>query len=401
MQSPKKIDPTRALRVQNTADQLIDSGQFCGIAWQFAQHSNILSEGQSGYLDKPGGTPLPQDAIYRIYSMTKPMVSALALQLIEEGRLRLADPVGLHLPEFASPMVLQSDGSKLPAKSPMLVEQLLTHRSGLSYDFLPRCDIAKLYQGESLIERADRTLEEFVAVLAKFPLAFEPGSQWRYSVATDVLARVLEVVTGSSLPQLLEERLLKPCGMNETAFHVPAEQQHRIASMYGSRQLGQVPQLANLPQSLTPLDVSDSNPVNSVNTFVRGGHGLFSTTADYQRFLPVLMTGFTGSGERVLSPAMMDLMWANRIPPNQMPLAIGDGPMPGYGWNLVGRVLLDLGASYSLTLPGEGGWGGAASTYFFVHRETGLNGVVMTQYLGSAIPVGDDMRTAFLQSLEA
>lgn len=400
MQSSLSIDPTRALRVQQAADQLTDSGQFCGIAWQFAQHSNTLSSGESGYLDKPGGTPLPQDAIYRIYSMTKPMVSVLALQLVEEGSLRLADPVGLYLPAFAALKVLQNDGSETPATSPMLIEQLLTHRSGLSYDFLPRCEVAKRYQEKKLVERSDRTLEEFVDVLATFPLAFEPGSQWRYSVATDVLARVLEVVTGCSLPQLLEGRLLKPCGMSDTAFHVPTGQQHRLVSMHGSRQLGQVPQLSNLPQPLTPLDVSESYPANAISTFVRGGHGLFSTTADYHRFLPVLMTGLTPSGEKVLAPSMLDLMWANRIPPSQLPLAIGDGPMPGYGWNLTGRVLLDLGAAYSLTLQGEGGWGGAAATYFFVHRDTGLNGVVMTQYLGSAVPVGDDLRTAFLQALD-
>lgn len=400
MQKPTTINPTRALRVQQVADRLTDSGQFCGIAWQFAQHSSVLTEGESGWLDKPGGKPLPKDAIYRIYSMTKPVVSVLALQLVESGELRLADPVAAYLPAFATVKVLQSDGSETPARSPMLIEQLLTHRSGLSYDFLPRCAVAERYQAEKLIERGDRTLQEFVDVLATMPLAFEPGSQWRYSVATDVLARVLEVITGQSLPQLMNDRLFKPCGMTDTAFYVPNDQQHRLASLYGSRLLGQIPALPKLPQPLTPLDVEESNPVNSPNTFVRGGHGLYSTTADYQCFLPVLMTGLTPSGERLLSPAMLDLMWANRIPPSQMPLAIGDGPMPGYGWNLAGRVLLDLGASYSLTLPAEGGWGGAASTYFFVHRSTGLNGVVMTQYLGSAVPVGDDLRTAFLQALE-
>ena len=400
MQNALSMDSSRALRIQKTADRLIDSAQFCGIAWQFAQHSNVLAEGESGFLDEPGGKSLPKDAIYRIYSMTKPMVSVLALQLIEEGVLRLTDPVGLYLPEFSSLKVLQNDGSETQAMSPMLVEHLLTHRSGLSYDFLPRCEVAKRYQSVNLIERGDRTLEEFIAVLATFPLAFEPGSQWRYSVATDVLARLLEVVTELSLPQLLEQRLFKPCGLVDTAFYVPMDKQHRLASLYGSRQLGQVPALNDLPQKLTPLDVATSNPMDSPDTFVRGGHGLFSTTADYQRFLPVLMTGLTPSGDRLLSSAMLDLMWANRIPSSQMPLAIGDNPMPGYGWNLVGRVLLDMGASYSLTLPEEGGWGGAASTYFFVHRHTGLNGVVMTQYLGSAVPVGDDLRSAFLQALE-
>ncbi len=400
MQTTRTINPTRALRVQRTADRLVESGQFCGIAWKFCQHSQMLSEGESGWLDKPNGQPLMRDALYRIYSMTKPMVSVLALQLVEEGVIRLTDPVDFYLPQFSKLTVLHDDGSESVAQTAMLVEHLLTHRSGLSYDFLPHCAVARLYQSAELVERADRTLEQFVDTVSEFPLAFEPGRQWRYSVATDVLARLLEVATGSSLPQLLQERLFSPCQLKDTAFYIPDNQQSRLATLYGSRQLGQVPELIDYPQPLSLLNADSSHPINSPETFVRGGHGLYSTTEDYQRFLPVLMTGCAPSGERLLSDAMLDLMWANRIPTHQQPLFIGDNPLAGYGWNLTGRVLIDLGAAYSLTLPNEGGWGGAASTYFFVHRESGLNGVVMTQYLGSIVPVGDDLRTAFLQALE-
>lgn len=393
------LDPARAKRVQLCADRLIDSGQFCGVAWQFAQHSEVLSQGQSGWLDAPNGKALPADALYRIYSMTKPLVSVLALQLVEEGRLRLTDAVALYLPQFANATVLQADGSERKAKTPMLIEQLLTHRSGLSYDFLPECDIARRYRESQLMERGDRTLEALVDAIVQHPLAFEPGARWQYSVATDVLGRVLEVVTGHSLDQLLSHYLFTPCSMQDTAFYVAKEKQNRLASLFGSRKLGEVPDPLQLPQPLTPLDVADSHPVNAPGTFVRGGHGLYSTTDDYQRFLPVLLTGKAPSGERLLSESMVRFMWANRVPASQLPLVIGANPIPGYGWNLTGRVLLDLGQAYYLTLPGEGGWGGAAATYFFVHPETGLNGVVMTQYLGSAVPIADDLRTAFLQAI--
>lgn len=395
-----KMNAKRAGRVKQAADRLIDSEQFCGIAWQFAQHSDVLSEGEAGWLDKPNGKALPEDALYRIYSMTKPIVSVLALQLMEEGVLRLADPVALYLPEFAQAKVLRADGSEPLAKTPMNIEHLLTHRAGLSYDFLPRCDVARRYQTAQLMERGSRTLEEFVATVATFPLAFEPGAQWRYSVATDVLARVLEVAAGKPLPTLLKDYLFTPCEMRDTAFYVPQEKQQRLASLYGTRQLGQIPDLGSLPQPLTPLDVSGGHPLNEPDTFVRGGHGLYSTTVDYQRFLSVLINGKTASGEQLLSPLTVNMMWQDRIPAAQQPLAIGDGPMPGYGWNLTGRVMTHPGEAMSLTLPGEGGWGGAAATYFFVHPETGLNGVVMTQYLGSMVPAGDDLRVAFLQALD-
>lgn len=395
-----KLNPQRVNRVQQAADRLIDGGQFCGIAWQFAQHNDVLSQGEAGWLDEPGGKPLPDDALYRIYSMTKPIVSVLALQLMEQGLIRLGDPVALYLPEFSDAKVLRADGSEQNAKVAMNIEHLLTHRAGLSYDFLPRCDVAIRYQTAQLVERGSRTLEEFVSTVAALPLAFEPGTQWRYSVATDVLARVLEVASGKSLPSLLDEYVFKPCEMVDTAFYVPKEKQVRLASLFGSRQLGQVPTLGSLPQALPPMDVSDSHPVNEPNTFVRGGHGLYSTTMDYQRFLSVLMYGKAPSGEPLLSPLTLDMMWQDRIPDSQQPLAIGDGPMPGYGWNFTGRVMSRPSEAMSLTLPGEGGWSGAASTYFFVHPETGLNGVVMTQYLGSMVPVGDDLRVAFLQALD-
>jgi len=394
------INPQRATHVRDLATRYVEQKQFCGISWRFAQHSDVLLEGEAGWLDEPDATPLLRDAVYRIYSMTKPLVSVLALQLIEEGAIRLSDPVALYLPTFDNPTVLQVDGSERPAAQRMTIEHLLTHRSGLSYDFLPRCDVARQYQAAQLTERGDRTLEQFVDIVASCPLAFEPGSQWRYSVSTDVLARVIEVATGYPLPRLLQNYLFKPCGMRDTAFHVPKPKQHRLTRLYGVRNLGQVPEMLELPQTLEALDSTNSHPVNAPESFVRGGHGLYSTTRDYQQFLPVLMTGKSPSGERLLSPAMVNFMWADRIPASQQPLYIGDNPLPGYGWNLMGRVMKDIGASQGLTLPNEGGWGGAAATYFFVHRESGLNGVVMTQYLGSAIPLGDDLRSAFLQAID-
>ena len=146
------------------------------------------------------------------------------------------------------------------------------------------------------------------------------------------------------------------------------------------------------------MNVDAAHPFDS-DTFARGGHGLYSTTSDYMRFLPVLMSGKTNNGTVLLSAPMVDMMWQNRIPDSQRPLAIGLLPLPGYGWNLFGRVMTDTGQALSLTGVGEGGWAGAASTYCWVDRERQLSGVVMTQYLGATVPVGDSIKSAAYQAL--
>lgn len=394
-----QFDATALQAIEQTAQRYTDSQQFCGISWQFRHADNLLSSGEVGYLDVPGQRPLPADAIYRIYSMTKPIVSVLALKFVEMGKLRLGDSLQLYLPAFANPQVLLEDGVVEAAASPITIEQLFTHRAGFSYDFLPYCEVAGLYRQANLVEDGCRTLAAYVETIATLPLASHPGECWRYSVATDVLARVLEVISGQSLQSLLEHYVFEPLAMSDTAFSVAEDKLSRLASMYGTKQLGSVDRSLKLPQDLPPVNVEASHPTAAQSDFARGGHGLFSTCADYARFIQVLKDGRTASGDTVLSPAMLDLMWQNRIPDRMLPLVAGDSRLPGYGWNLFGRVMLDIGQALSITGHGEGGWAGAACTYFFVDRQRDLNGIVMAQYLGSAVPLADDMRNAFYQAM--
>jgi CubicO group peptidase (beta-lactamase class C family) len=212
-----------------------------------------------------------------------------------------------------------------------------------------------------------------------------------------VLAHVLERATDRSLPELLSQQIFNPLGMCDTAFSVADSERNRLLPMYGMRDLDE-PMPADPPAHvLRPMDVESGYPSKPAANFVRGGHGLFSTVDDYCRFMPVLLAGKAADGQALLSAPMVNMMWQNRIPQNQRPLQIGPNVLPGYGWNLFGRVMLDTGESMKLTAAGEGGWAGAASTHFWVDRELQMTGVVMAQFLGSGVGLGDEMQTAAYQ----
>lgn len=392
--------PLRTERVANFAEELISSKLFPNLSWRIALGSEIVSEGEVGYQDADLTVPLREDAIYRIYSMTKPLVSIAALQLIEENRLSLYQPVAHYIPGFASNKILDASGKQVQSRVPMLVEHLLTHRSGLAYDFLPDNPVAALYRESFMAGDVSRSLKDLSHELAKLPLSHEPGSSWQYSFSSDVLAHVLECVTGKSLYEILKERLFDPLNMCDTAFRVSPDQQHRLLPMFGVRDLGDEALLMTEPNRLLPLDVEIGYPSDSPS-FERGGHGLFSTLSDYYRFLQVMMDGTSESGEVLLSVPMVNMMWRNRIPDSQMPLTIGFNPMPGYGWNLFGRVLTDVGSALNLSSDGEGGWSGAASTYFWVDRTMDFRGIVMSQYLGSTLPLGTEIQAMAYQALSS
>lgn len=387
----------RRSRISKRAEVLTNAGNFSGIEWRVMHGGEVWHEGRTGMSDQIGQVPFADIPIYRIYSMTKPIVSAVGVMLMEEGAFRLGDRVAEYLPEFGDPEVLGADGTARPAETAMLVEHLFTHRAGLSYGFLADCPVGPLYRKE--LFGGGGGLEGFCQRLAAFPLAFEPGSEFRYSHATDVLGRLLEVVTGKRLDVLLNERVFEPLGLTDTGYLVPGDQRHRIAAMFGEANLDLTQEVNAGPQDLKPADVSRAYPADDAD-FVYGGHGLFSTAPDYCRVAQFLSDGLDGDGTRLISSHGLGALWRNRIPPSQLPLSIGPETMPGYGWGLAGRVMLDAGQAVGYTVDGEFGWAGAASTYFWVDPQNDLVGVVMSQYLGAQIRVGDIMRDAVYQAFE-
>ena len=379
-------------RLQGVADAYVSQDLYAGIAWQVEKAGEPIASGTAGTSDEARRTPLEQDAIYRIYSMTKPIISFMALMLIERGQLRLSDFVKHYIPAFADTQVLCEGGTEPPAR-PMTVEDLLTHRSGISYDFVPGCPVGQQYAGIDLLNQVNLSLAEFADQIAALPLAFHPGTTWRYSFSTDVLARVLEVASGQPVDQLLADNILGPLDMTDTGYAVPDDKQPRLLPLFGFETIDlsfKVPP----PHELRLVDGEAVYPSRIGHNALRGGHGLFSTCADYIKFATMLLDGRAPDGTPMISPAMRTLMVANRVPDHQLPLSLGPMVWPGYGHCLVGRVMQDLGQALSLTAAGEFGWEGAAGTYFWVDPANEIVGVIMTQFLATYLPLSGDMRSA-------
>ncbi len=385
--------------VSALVENYVAQERYSGIEWNFSKKRETLSQGCVGYADFEQKTPIPDDAIYRIYSMTKPIISVLALMLIELGRLRLHDPLHAFDPRFRCLKVLHTNGEMEPAKSAITVEHLLTHRAGFSYEFLLGCQIAAYYRDANLVDDGTRTLDEMMGALCEIPLAFHPGEDWRYSVATDVLAHVIERATGERTDVLLKKHVIEPLGMSETTYCLRDDQISRLMSLYGNEELVRLPALKRGAHELIPLDVSHSYPIQS-EAFYRGGHGLYSTLNDYCAFVRMLLSGKNDAGERLLSKRTLSTMHTNRLPDGHHTLRIGDIPLPGYGWNLIGRVMTDIGKASSIhAIEDEFGWAGAAGTYFWVDPRADITGVVMTQFIRSNFALADDMMSVFYGTL--
>ena len=386
-------------RIEQVARHYTDAAAFSSIEWLVYQKGSILDAGNVGYACHGEKTPVPDTPIYRIYSMTKPIVSAMGLILMEQGRLHLFDPVAKFIPGFKRPDILNTHGIRAPAHGPITVEHLFTHRSGLSYGFMPGCPVGELYRKHNLAEDGSRSLAEYVDILSTLPIAFEPGSRWHYSCSTDVLARIIEIVMNESLDQVLQRYLFEPLGMHETGFFVANDNLSRLMPMHGQS----LDEILGDPFSNPPLkrrDCEAAYPSNPVTATARGGHGLFSTAKDYLEFALMTRYGKSRSGRTLISRKMLEFAWHNRLPTNLIPIAVGPFPSPGYGWNLLGRVMVNPGDAIHLTGNGEGGWAGAAGTYYWVDRSEDFVGIVMTQNLGIVSPMRNDMQSAAYQAIE-
>jgi CubicO group peptidase (beta-lactamase class C family) len=242
-----------------------------------------------------------------------------------------------------------------------------------------------MYRQARLLNNPDQTLEAFIDKLTQLPLAYQPGSVWHYSVSLDVVARLVEVISGKSFGKYLQKTICGPLNMVDTAFHVPENKLSRLSAMYG------LPDIAGVGHSLTNiygawadgfnerLDVSETYPVDKPETFARGGVGLFSTAWDYMRFSQMLLNGGELNGARILGRKTIDLMAMNHLPPQLLPFKVADPPNYGYGFGLGSRVLMDVAESQKPGSVGEHGWAGAAKTYFWIDPEDEIIGIMMSQ----------------------
>jgi CubicO group peptidase (beta-lactamase class C family) len=397
------FSPARLGRIEAfMAEKYVKPGRLPGTLTMVARHGDIAHLGLTGHADVERGTPLAEDTIFRIYSMTKPVTSVALMMLVEEGRIALDDPVHRYIPEWKNLGVFVAGTHKLgfqtsPLKRPMQVVDLLRHTAGLTYGFQLRSNVDEAYRCERIgeVEKAG-TLAGMIAALAKIPLEFSPGDAWNYSVATDVCGWLVEVVSGQKFEDFLQDRLFTPLGMVDTGFHVRAGQGHRLASCYQANRSG-------------GMDLQDDCRTSSFLTapsFVSGGGGLVSTAGDFMKFAQMLLNGGSANGHRYISRKTLDLMTANHLP--------GDSSIAAMSKSLYSEAAYDgigFGLGFATTmqtsktlLPGSDGdffWGGAASTYFWVDPAEDLVGLFMTQLIpSSTYPVRREFRTLVYAALD-
>ena len=376
-----------------------------GISTMISRRGQIVHAEQFGHRDAEAGLPMTTDTIFRIYSMTKPVVSTALMLLHEEGRFQLEHPVATHLPAFGSVKVLAEDGTLVDPVRPMEIRDVLRHTSGLTYDFMIDTPVAQMYRDARICNDATRTLEQMIDELATLPLASQPGARWHYSVGIDVAARLIEVISGQRLGDFLRERLFDPLGMVDTGFEVPESELGRLAAMYGLPDLvGQNYSAVQLVDAASSgfnerIDVSATYPTGTPEVFNRGGLGLFSTIGDYMRFAQMLADRGTHNGERIIGRKTLELMHSNHLPADLLPWELLGQFNPGMGFGLGSRVVLDPAQTAGTGSVGEYGWAGAAKTYYWVDPAEELVGIFMSQYMTGVLSPDRDMRSLTYQAI--
>jgi len=353
----------------------IERGRVPGAVALVARRGEIAYFESFGQRDPVSAAPMARDSIFRIYSMTKPIVSVAAMMLWEEGRFLLSDPIGKFLPELGTVSVAAGAGAseRVPAERPITIQDLLRHTSGLTYEFRGNGPVHKLYMAARIYSR-DQSNADQVTALSKLPLLHQPGTHWEYSRSTDVVGRLIEVLSGLPLGEYLQQHILRPLGMVDTAFHVPTALQARLAEGFAKDpDTGSGVQLVN---------------VKDQPKFESGGGGLVSTAGDYARFLQMLLNNGSFDGVRYLSRKTVELMTADHLGPIT---GAPDLLLPGYGFGLGFAVRLQPGISHVPGSVGQYFWGGLAGTTFWVDPAEQLFAIMMIQAPGQR----DYFRTLF------
>jgi CubicO group peptidase (beta-lactamase class C family) len=354
----------------------VKDGRYVGTLTLVARKGEIAYLDSLGYMDRENERPMQEDAIFRIYSMTKSVTSIAIMQLLEKSKFRLDDPVHWYIPQFKNMGVFQAgvfpNFVTSKPKRPMTIKDLLTHMSGLTYNFMYRTNVDAAHRSSDLM-RAEN-LEDFVDTLSKIPLEFSPGDKWNYSVSTDVLGYLVEKLSGQKLDEYFQEHIFEPLGMIDTGFSCPEEKKSRLASLYEHNPSGK-PNLMEVPS----LDVK----------MLSGGGGLFSTLSDYYNFASMLLNKGELNGTRVIGRKTLEYMTMNHLPDGKdltemSESAFSETPYAGVGFGLGFSVMTDPAKSQTLSDVGEFGWGGMASTVFFINPKEDMLVIFLTQLVPSS-----------------
>ncbi len=401
------FNPKRLNRVVDLCERYVNEGKLPCAQVQIVQEGDVVLRHSTGMADIESSKPLDDDSIFRIYSMTKPITSIALMQLYEQGKFLLEDPVEKFLPAFKDPVVLLG-GSLLkpetrPAQTVMTIRDLLTHTSGLTYGFHFQNNLDQMYRdqklGGPLTEkqgRANVSLEEGIDRLGGLPLLFDPGTAWNYSMSTDVCGRLIEVIGGCSLDEYLEENIFKPLGMEDTGFFVTEDKVDRFTSNY----------ILGSDRSLERIDPAEDSPYLKERLFLSGGGGLISTTDDYQKFVNMLLNAGAFGEEQIIGRRTLELMTMNHLPLGKLLNEVGQSTfsetaLAGMGFGLGFSVLMDPAANAGLGTIGEFAWGGAASTRFWVDPVEKVSCIFMTQFMPSSYyPIRRELTTSVYQAMK-
>ena len=386
------FSPERLARIDDFLQRkYVATGKLPGTLTMVARHGEIVHLGVRGFADIERGTPVAEDTLWRIYSMTKPITSIAFMMLVEEGLVALDDPVHRYIPEWRSLGVFAGGTHRTGFQTkrldrPMLIIDLLRHTSGLTYGFQLRTNVDAAYRAAKIgeIEKAG-DLDDFIATLTKLPLEFSPGDKWNYSVATDVLGYLVQKISGERFEAFLQRRIFDPLDMADTGFHVRDGEAHRFASCYQPTKDGRI----------ELQDDAATSDFLRPPTFVSGGGGLVSTAGDYMKFTQALLAG----APRLVGRKTLELMTANHLPggvdlPALSVSLFSEATYAGVGFGLGFATTMDPA---STMIPGSAGdyfWGGAASTFFWVDPVEDLTAIFMTQLIpSSTYPVRRELRT--------
>jgi CubicO group peptidase (beta-lactamase class C family) len=386
-------------------ERYIDAGRYPGTQLLVYRRSKIVHSSVQGFADLERKAPVKEDTIFRIYSMTKPITSVAFMMLVEEGRVAIDDPVHKYIPEWKNLGVFVAGSApsyltKPPAR-PMQIVDLLRHTSGLTYGFQQRSNVDAGYRAMKIGEVVTSgTLDSMIADLAKMPLEFSPGEAWNYSLSTDVIGYLIGKISGVPYEQFLKERIFKPLGMNDTDFYIPADKAHRFAACYSADPPGEI---KYLPGERKPMLSLQDDPAKSAYlkppTFFSGGGGLCSTTPDYLTFCRALLNRGELGGVRLLGPKTLALMTTNHLPggrdlPAMSRSMFAEASYNGMGFGLGFAVSMNPAQMLIAGSPGEGSWGGAAGTAFWIDPAEELITIFMTQVMPStAFPIRRELRT--------
>ena len=380
-------------RITEITRRYVDEGKLAGAITLVARHGKLVYFETQGVRGADDPTPLRPDDLFRIYSMSKPITAVAAMQLYEQGKFQLSDPISKFVPELAELTVMNGTGEREPAKNPITMQQLLTHTAGFSYGFDPDDPVDKLYRESAALGADD--LNEFVAVLADLPLKYQPGTRWHYSVAVDVTGLIVERISGQPFDEYLDEHIFKPLKMTETFFSVPDDKLDRFLPNH--RWDAEAQKLVTLgPESITRFQ--------NVTMF-SGGGGLVGTAMDYLRFAEMLRNGGSLDGARILSPRTIEFMTLNHLPASINAGGSGEAPslgsnsLNGFGFGLGFGLVTDVAASGVMGSAGEYNWGGAAGTIFWVDPVEDFVVVTMIQLMGSPWPLRSELKIAVNQAI--